>query len=169
MTEWPQPISPQVLRTRLAAFKDELCDANFRLQPCASCAREKRQCKLSRVSFPPAGAECAPEWLSLTAEQWRLHSESWFNQVHELLAVDSYLRRFFLADEQIEYARREVNAFGNATSVKPSFATKEAAESWVRRVECWRENLRRDLVADSIPAPGSKGEHWLFSVPRVRA
>ena len=37
LTEWPQPISPQILRTRLAAFKAELCDDNFRCVPCASC------------------------------------------------------------------------------------------------------------------------------------
>ena len=29
LTEWPQPISPQILRSRLAAFKEELCDVNF--------------------------------------------------------------------------------------------------------------------------------------------
>jgi len=79
-----------------------------------------------------------------------------------LFSVDRYLRRFFLGDERLDSARRQVNAFGNATFVKPSFATKEAAESWVRRVECWREHLRRDLVAGSIPAPAGKGEHWMF-------
>ena len=42
LAEWPQPISLQVLRNRLAAFKDELSDANFRMRVCASCAREKR-------------------------------------------------------------------------------------------------------------------------------
>ena len=29
MAEWPQPISPQILRCRLAAFKNEMCDHNF--------------------------------------------------------------------------------------------------------------------------------------------
>ena len=33
MTTWPQPISPQLLRTRLAAFKEEMSDANFILVP----------------------------------------------------------------------------------------------------------------------------------------
>ena len=35
--EWPQRIPAQVLRTRLAAFKQELCDANFKQEPCAAC------------------------------------------------------------------------------------------------------------------------------------
>ena len=42
LSEWPQSVPSQVLRTRLAAFKDELCDANFLEKPCASCCRLKR-------------------------------------------------------------------------------------------------------------------------------
>ena len=33
VTEWPQSVTAQVLRTRLAAFKQELCDANFACAP----------------------------------------------------------------------------------------------------------------------------------------
>ena len=36
LSEWPQTIPSQVLRTRLAAFKQELCDANYLEKPCAS-------------------------------------------------------------------------------------------------------------------------------------
>ena len=38
---WPEEVSPQVLRTRLAAYKEEMCDKNVRLGVCACCAREK--------------------------------------------------------------------------------------------------------------------------------
>ena len=55
LAEWPQPIPAQVLRTRLAAFKEELCDGNFQEMPCASCCRLKRRCKLLRVCFPAGG------------------------------------------------------------------------------------------------------------------
>ena len=51
LEEWPQRIPAQVLRSRLAAFKLELCDANFEELPCASCCRLKRRCKLSDVIF----------------------------------------------------------------------------------------------------------------------
>ena len=39
--EWPQAISPQVLRSRLAAFKEAMKDQNFGTFACASCARQK--------------------------------------------------------------------------------------------------------------------------------
>ena len=52
---WPQRIQPQLLRARLAGFKAELTDANYRLEPCACCAREKRRVKLQEVVFPPPG------------------------------------------------------------------------------------------------------------------
>ena len=70
MAAWPEPISPQVLRTRLAAFKDELCDRNFRMASCACCARQKQQSKLTSVVFPPLACNVAPAWLPWTDEQW---------------------------------------------------------------------------------------------------
>ena len=51
MAAWPQPITAQTLRTRLAAYKGRLCDVNFDLGVCASCAREKRSCKMVHTSF----------------------------------------------------------------------------------------------------------------------
>ena len=44
IAEWPQQISPQILRSRLAAFKKELSEENFKEIPCACCARLKRKC-----------------------------------------------------------------------------------------------------------------------------
>ena len=72
VAEWPQAISPQVLRSRLAAFKKELCDDNFAVLPCASCARMKRRCKLHQVFFPPRDSDKVPTWLSdiVPASQW---------------------------------------------------------------------------------------------------
>ena len=63
MAEWPQPVRAQTLRTCLASFKQELCDTNFRILACASCARQKRQVKLTRVSFPPVASHAPPSWL----------------------------------------------------------------------------------------------------------
>ena len=37
MAAWPQPITAQTLRTRLAAYKARLCDADFELGVCAPC------------------------------------------------------------------------------------------------------------------------------------
>ena len=52
LSEWPQAIPPQVLRSRLAAFKSELCDAHYAEKPRASCCRLKSPSKLFEVSFP---------------------------------------------------------------------------------------------------------------------
>ena len=43
---WPEEVTPQVLRSRFAAYKEELCDKNFRLGVCACCAREKLERQL---------------------------------------------------------------------------------------------------------------------------
>eukprot|EP00973_Karenia_brevis_P093078 12415539-Karenia_brevis.AAC.1 len=64
MSEWPQPISPQLLRSRLAALKTEICDESFQLLACASCACQKRRCKLHPVVFPLRDAAHPPTWLS---------------------------------------------------------------------------------------------------------
>ena len=50
--DWPTPISPQVLRSRLAAFKAEMIDENYAMAACAVCCRQKRRCKLRRACFP---------------------------------------------------------------------------------------------------------------------
>ena len=67
LTSWPETIQPSVLRTRLAAFRKELSDANFLERPCTCRARNKRQCKLLDVYFPPRGAEIAPGCLPWNA------------------------------------------------------------------------------------------------------
>ena len=88
---WPQPISPQLLRARLAGFKAELTDNNFRLEPCACCAREKKPAKLQRVSFPPPDSLACPSWLLFTEEEWQKHRVEWHEQVDRLLNVKEYL------------------------------------------------------------------------------
>ena len=158
LTEWPQPISPQILRSRLAAFKRELSDFNFLMLSCAVCARQKRRCKLTAATFPPKNATSAPAWLPWDDNQWMTHRNSWFDQVDSLLCIDTYLEKFFLTKERLEEAEKEVKDFDDGES---SFATVDAAKSWVRRVRCWVDNLRRDLVEDSVPAP-SGGNRWLL-------
>ena len=56
LADWPQSISPQVLRSCLAAFKEELCDKNFEQMACASCCRLKRKSKLTMVAFERRGS-----------------------------------------------------------------------------------------------------------------
>ena len=70
LTEWPQPVFPQLLRTRVAAFKMEMSDANYKLVVCACCALEKRRFEVTRVSIPPPSASEAPAWLGYSTHDW---------------------------------------------------------------------------------------------------
>ena len=162
MAKWPQRIPAQVLRMRLAAFKRELNDLNFRLLSCACCAREKRQCKLTRVCFPEKAAEVPPSWLEWAREDWRHCRDSCFEGLHNVLDVENYLRRFFQADARVADAEKEVLAFEGSTIVTSCFDSREAAEAWLRRVKLWRRNLRDSLTDDSVPAPGDPSVRWLL-------
>ena len=70
LTEWPQKIPAQLLRARVTSYKAALCDAQYAVAACASCAREKRRCKLHLVEFPPPTTEVAPDWLGVQTEDW---------------------------------------------------------------------------------------------------
>ena len=105
MAEWPQEITPQILRCRLAAFKRELCDENFKELPCACCARMKRNCKLRVVQFPPASADQPPAWLPWDQDAWEAFREQRCDQLHELFSIERYLTRFFMVDEKVSHLR----------------------------------------------------------------
>ena len=76
--------------------------------------------------------------------------------------IEIYLEQFFCTDERLLAARKEVLAFQEGSDLSSSFDNLEAAENWVRRVEAWTRNLRRDLEGDSLPAPGMSGARWLL-------
>ena len=88
VAEWPQPITPQVLRSRAYAYKKALCDASYSLSVCACCTREKRRCKLQLVELPGPDAASAPSWLGINAQAWALHGASWYGQMDNLLNVE---------------------------------------------------------------------------------
>ena len=164
VAEWPQAISPQVLRSRLAAFKKELCDDNYAVLPCAVCARMKRQCKLHKVVFPPRGSDIVPTWLSdiVPASQWSEFCVQWYSQLDDIFDIENYLEHFFEAGSRLSDAQSEVLAFSSEDEMYTSFKTVEAAQSWERRVKQWIQNLRGDLVQDSVPAPGGEGMRWML-------
>ena len=164
LAEWPHAITPQVLRTRLAAFKEQLCDANYDLGICACCAREKRRCKLSVVEFPPVTSSTAPSWLSWSDEEWILYRKKWFDQVDNLLNVERYLQEVFQADERVRVADVALDSARNSTLScdEEGYVSEAAALSWHTRVKQWRENMRRDLRDDSVFAPGKRDAYWLL-------
>ena len=168
LAEWPQQITPQILRSRLAAFTLEMSDQNFRELPCASCARQKRICKLREVQLPPASAVDPPAWLPWDAAAWEVHRQTWCDAINEMFSIDRYLQRFFLSDERLAEAREEISRVTDPVLVEPGdptpqrFVSVEAAQAWHRRVSVYIENVQRDLQLDSVPAPGREGCRWLL-------
>jgi hypothetical protein len=144
-----------------------MTDANFVLDSCACCARQKRRCKLTQVTFPPVDSTVPPAWLPWNAEEWLIHRESWYKQVDECLNIRSYLRVFFKQEERLRTAQIEGHITGDSDGHRfdttfSSFLSEDLANSWLRRVVQWGENLNRDLCSDSVPAPGCRGERWLL-------
>ena len=166
LAEGPQPVSPQVLRTRLTVFKKELQDINFREGICGCCARSKCQAKLTTAVFVPPDAPSAPSWLGWSSNAWLAHAPSWFEQLDSILNVEHYLRTHFHADERLRDAEAElmtVEADANAQPTDEVLKRKVAKLSvWCSRVKAWAENLRRDLRADSVLAPGTGNKYWLL-------
>ena len=77
--------------------------------------------------------------------------------------IDRYVRAIFLADDRVDAARRSLEAFqDHSQCAEESFPTVEAAQSWLQRVLQWRSNLRCDLIADSVKAPGNVDGYWLL-------
>ena len=160
--EGPHSISPQVTRCRNAAYKGKMTDWNFRMFPCACCAREKRRCKLQQVQFPPADQDECPAWLPWSDEEWEVHRQAWWEKVDGILNIESYMLKFFKAEDRFKEAQKKVALFEDGSKGNGTFATQEAAEFWLRLVQEWSENLRRDLRSDAVPAPGDAGKMWLL-------
>ena len=138
VADWPQPISPQLLRSRLFAFKKALCDAEFRMAACAVCAREKRQCKLKQILFPAPGSSKPPAWLGWNRDEWREHGARWYNDVDALLSADAYLNHVFQADQRIADARAKLHSFVSGEAAESDFRCLEGVEDWVRRADAWK-------------------------------
>ena len=115
LSEWPQAISPQVLRSRLAAFKTEMCDANFAMSSCASCTRQKRRCKLFAVIFPNSNSDTCPSWLPWDQKAWQRNREEWYKHVDGVLNIENYMSVFFRTHERLDAAKMEVAAFDAET------------------------------------------------------
>lgn len=160
--EWPQEITPQILRTRLAAYKMEMSDANFAMSVCACCARQKRQCKLTQVVFPARLDDTCPAWLGWELENWKKYAHAWFAQVDDILNIDNYLQNIFLVNERLERAEMRVKACESGEPIEGDFESVDVARAWRDRVQCWTDNLRTDLTRDSVPAPGDKPKRWLL-------
>ena len=83
-----QPVTAQVLRSRLQAYKDYLSDDHLSRGACASCARFIKNKNLVTVRFPSADEEVAPEWLGYSDALWAKYKQVWFDQVNGILNIN---------------------------------------------------------------------------------
>ena len=162
IAEWPQAISPQVLRSRLAAFKGAMTDNEFVMQTCAVCARRKRKCKLRSVVFPSPNRSACPSWLPWSASEWQKHGASWYNQLDDIFNIDRYLTEIFQVEQRLLEATQAVFEFQDGATQTDSFDSLQQAENWLGRVQKWAANLKRNLSDDSVCAPGDSDSRWLL-------
>jgi len=121
------------------------------------------------VEFPAPDVDEPPAWLPWDRSKWHEHRETWFSQVNEMLNADLYLERIFETETKIKGAKGDVektrayyDAVGNAILEPVCFSSVATAESWLKRLEQWESNLRRDLYADCIPAPDGSDRQWML-------
>ena len=126
------------------------------------CARQKRQCKLTPAIFPAADAPVPPEWLQWEDLDWMAHRGAWFEELDSLLNIENYLSNFFHTDAQLQQAEIQAASFSQDVGFERMFANEQEAQSWQHRVRQWVENLRKDLIDDSVPSPGSTEKRWLL-------
>jgi len=178
-----QPVTMQVLRSRLHAYKGFLCEENFKPGVCACCARTKKHKNLREVVFPTPDAGVAPQWLGFSADDWLTNRVEWHKQAHEILSINMYLENYFcssarlaeakkdLVDARVEAedkqdlvdARSEAKEQGATESGSESGSAKVAqAERWLDRVQNWQAHMLEDLRGDSVPAPGLPGKRWML-------
>jgi len=164
MTQWPHEVSPQVLRTRLAAYKQHLTDANFAMGTCACCARFKREMRLQEVSFPLPGQHVVPSWLGYSVQEWEAHGDDWLGQVSTIFDVEQYLQTYFEADRQVREAEQEL--LDLSTNPDGMDRAKIAlAKVWRDRVCKWRGNMKSALRSDAVLAPGQVDCYWMLYLP----
>ena len=164
---WPEAVSPQVLRTRLAAYKQHLTQENWTFGVCASCARLKRQVRLQSVVFPAAECEAAPAWLGWKDLEWLQFRAEWWKTLNEIFSTGSYLQKYFEADARVRNAEQELLDMQQGARHQDGFRSTAEAERWCRRVRTWRNNMKNALEEDSVQAPGRVDVRWLLYIPSL--
>ena len=134
---------------------------------CAACARAKRKCKLTAVEFGYGDDLPAPAWLCWTELTWREHGAQWLQSMHELLTTEAYWRDYFQGPERLQKAREALQH--SSAQIEPSSSNVlQCAQRWSERVELWAQNIRADLLEDSVAAPAPLHGRWLLLPSAMR-
>lgn len=159
------PTPPQLLRARLAAYRDRVVGPDVLLGVCACCARSKPNRKLTDVIFGlPARV---PAWLEWPQATWAHHSAAWMARVDDLLSCDSYWRKYFLGPERLAAAEEDYRKAMEADCL----VARADALRWWKRVQTWADNIKRDLALDaaSVSWLGPVERKWLLYLPACAA
>ena len=84
-----EPVTNQVLRSRLSAYKAAQCDRLLREDPCAVCGCYVSLSQLSTVERPQRDAAVVPEWLVAAGAAEAFSIEDWLNAMDKLFNTDS--------------------------------------------------------------------------------
>lgn len=152
------PTPPQLLRARLAAYRESVAGPQVLFGVCACCARSKPNRKLVDVTFGlPAKLPAWLEWPQLT---WANHSEAWMSRVDNLLNCDSYWSKYFLGPERLAAAEED-----SQQALRSDCAVaRVGALRWQKRVRTWADNIQRDLALDAVTVPWRQNK-WLLYLP----
>ena len=140
----------------------QMSDDNYLMAVCASCARQKRRCKLKPITFVRREADVCPSWMPWDVEMWKKRRSTWYEQLDDIFNVEKYLRRIFHIEERVASATMGEAAFEEGCDYPKEFESQAAARCWLKRVRRWVDNLRRDIRQDSVPAPGDGAQRWLL-------
>ena len=81
-----------------------------------------------------------------------LHRNQWYRQPDDIFSIEHEWSWIIGVEEKIAEARSAVFADSEDQKVV----------SWLRWVQRWVDNLRHDLVQDSVPSPCDPDHAWLL-------
>jgi hypothetical protein len=119
-----EPVTNQVLRSRLSEYKAAQCDRLLREDPCAVCGCYVSLSQLSTVEMPQRDAAVVPEWLVAVGAAEAFSIEDWFDGMDKLFNTDSYLQTYFDPAGKLLQAEAEL-----ATAQEPAQGDEPDSEA----------------------------------------
>ena len=159
-----QPVTAQVVRTRLTAWKQGLTDEAFAEGVCSCCAQTCLRKTIVSAVFPPKASATPPPWLGWSAEQWEMRSEIWYDKISALFDTERVLQKQFHADDRVRDADAELLRVRETCKADGGDASRLVAisEAFAHRVRGWRKYTQEDLRRDGVPSPSDASKIWLL-------
>jgi hypothetical protein len=165
MHEGLHAIPSQVTRTCLHRYRSALSEAAFTFKACACCTKNFPAAELEMVVFPPASTQDMPAWLGShdwTQEVWEALGERWLDDVTTCFDISTYLRVHFKTDVRLEFARDSVRRARKNCTEDSGKHELVLANAFQQRVQSYVQNMRADLVSDSVSSPTDLSGPWIL-------